>query len=92
MVCIPVEETHFCALESLSRGVPVAENSTLHFPQNEPKPLGGWTIPREEGSFSETEATPTVTGHCERKTQRQKPEQLPPTCPPLISRGSPLTD
>ena len=70
----------------------MAENSTLPFPQNEPKHLGAWTIPREEGSSSAPEATPTLNGHCERNTQRQKPERLPPTCPPLISRGSPLSD
>ena len=69
----------------------MAENSTLPFPQNEPKHLGAWTIPREEGCSSGTEATPTMNGHCECNTQIQKPERLPLTCSPLISRGSPLT-
>ena len=92
MVCIPVEGTHCCALEALAWGGNVAENSTLPFPQNEPKHLGALTIPQGEGSSSAPEATLTLNGHCERHTQRQKPERLPPTCPPLISRGSPLTD
>ena len=74
MVCIPVEGTHCCALESLSWGVPCGRKQYSSFPQNEHKHLGAWTIPREEGSSSASETTPTLTGHCKRNTQRQNPE------------------